>query len=140
MNHKIKQNFFAILLFLVATSIIQAQVIDQKSQELHDMYMQKHKTNKTVGWISLGSGVALIGIGAVVYSNDFTLNESNPNTASGILLGVGAGAALVSIPFFISAGSNKRKANLALKEGTLGIFNEANYKNKYVSLSITVQF
>lgn len=84
------------------------------SQLSSDEYLTKSHHQKTVAWIMLGGGVGLTALGvAVSQANtvDYALgNSSNHNTAGTILAVSGVASTLGSIPMFISAGHNKRKA------------------------------
>jgi hypothetical protein len=74
-----------------------------------DYYEKRSKNQKKTAWILLGSGVALFAGGIVVASQQ---NDDGPAAAVPLVFmsGTGIVTSLVSIPFFISAGSNKRKA------------------------------
>jgi hypothetical protein len=80
-----------------------------------EYYLKKAKNQKTTGWVLLGTGSAagIIGI-ALMASNGFVINptEENENAAGtgGVLFTTGVLCDLASIPFFISAGKNKRRA------------------------------
>ena len=58
-----KKILFICLSFCIILSNANAQIHDTtitaSSHELHDMYMQKHKTNNTVAWVMLGSGIGM---------------------------------------------------------------------------------
>lgn len=74
-----------------------------------DYYEKRSKNQKKAAWIILGSGVALFAGGIIVASQH---NEDGAEAAVPLVFmsGTGIVTSLVSIPFFISAGSNKRKA------------------------------
>jgi hypothetical protein len=64
-------------------------------------YLQKSKSQKTAAWILLGAGATMI---AIVAPGDISLDIVP-------VLAVGGTAAVIgSIPFFIAAGKNKRRA------------------------------
>ncbi len=77
-------------------------------------YLQKSKSNNTTGWILLGAGTAMIVGGAMTYPPrkpshgiegvGLTLN------ANDIIIMIGASADIISIPFFISAHKNEKRA------------------------------
>ena len=66
-----------------------------------DEYLQKSKKQRTTGYVVLVSGVILNVSGAIAYQK---------GNAGIILFGAGLLADVASLPFFISAGINKRKA------------------------------
>lgn len=135
-----KQLVIILCISLFYAPILQGQEIDNSfnktPQEMHDMFMKKHKTNKLVGWIMVGSGVVMIVSGLGINLSE-GWGEGNQNKGLGLSY-LGGAITLTSIPFFISAGSNKRKARLALKGGTVGIgmFDKTNH----LSVSITIPF
>jgi len=79
-----------------------------------EYYMKKSKNQKTIAWIMAGGGVALAVAGFVVGTVDAVddgLSGSDNNNAAGtIMLVAGTASALGSIPLFISASKNKKKA------------------------------
>lgn len=71
-------------------------------------YLTKSKNQKTAGWVLLGGGTALIGIGFLVGdSKESTFDDA---ATGAFLAGVGLLSAIGSIPLFIASGKNKRKA------------------------------
>lgn len=133
------------ILILICFSLLTIQLVKgQKNntsmstspQALHDMYMQKRKTNNTVGWIMLGSGIGMTTGGIAINLSGGIFN----NNSKGLwLFYLGRATTLASIPFFISAGSNKRKAKLALKGESVTIGNKTLYKSNYTTLAFTIQ-
>ena len=76
-------------------------------------YLKKSKTQKTVGWVMLGGGVAMTTIGYVIINqqvNDDPLNAITTGQGYVVLMIAGAATALGSIPFFISSAKNARRA------------------------------
>ena len=73
-------------------------------------YLQKSKTQKTIAWILLGSGTALIGAGIIVGGNGAEEASFNDASNGAALIIAGALADIGSIPFFIASAKNKRKA------------------------------
>lgn len=84
-----------------------------------NLLFQKAKNRKIAAWILLGGGAALSAIGLLVYAGE---KENNPAAELDILpkgtlpSAIGNCMMVASIPFFISAGKNKRKAKLIVKE------------------------
>jgi hypothetical protein len=87
-------------------------------------YLKKSKSQKTAGWILLGGGFALTTTSVLIAApkatedlayglGGFLSGEPAPEndyTAENILLVTGTAAMLGSIPLFIAAGKNKKKA------------------------------
>lgn len=90
----------------------------QPATPMYDIYMQRHKTNKTVAWVFLSAGVATAVAGLVDAGSSGGILSSNFDTGVTLMF-VGALVAVPSIPFFIMAGKNKKKAMLELKSGTI---------------------
>jgi hypothetical protein len=100
-------------------------------------YLEKSRKQKTAGFILLGGGVAVVGIGAIVSATNAVgltvscigLNcsqaaEEGIQTGGAIML-VGGLAIVGSIPLFVSAGNNRKKA------AALSFSNEPIYLPKY---------
>ena len=83
------------------------------STKRYNLYMQRHKTFNTVGWVLLAPGAGMVVGGLIGVSNtDFF---SDANSTSFAISSVGVLMMLGSIPCFILSGSNARKAALELK-------------------------
>jgi hypothetical protein len=109
-----RKNTVLFIIFLLCIFAVHAQRLDTIPRDFKEQYlkyMKKRSTNKTLGWMLLGSGVALSG-------GYYLINAANgfngPNKGEG-MFEVGIATAALSTPFFIMAGANKRKARLALK-------------------------
>ncbi len=78
-----------------------------------EFYLAKSHHQRTLGWIMLGGGVALTAIGIGVASGqalDYFQGSSKSGNSGNLIAGIGVASVLGSIPFFISAANNKRKA------------------------------
>ena len=73
-----------------------------------EYYVQKSKRQETAGWVLLGAGTAM-GIGGIIIMDQGDIFSADFE-AGAILALAGAASGLASIPFFISSGSNSRKA------------------------------
>ena len=88
------------LLIFITSAVFSQQTTSEKPLTKQD-YLQKSKSQRTAAWILLGAGTTMIAIAAP------------GNVSFDILpvLAIGGGAAVLgSIPLFIAAGRNKRKA------------------------------
>jgi hypothetical protein len=130
--------------FLLFDQPAMAQWVDTlKNKPAYNLYMHKRKVNNTVGAVLLGSGFTMMAVGfarmASGSTGDFLSGVSLPKDGI-VLFAAGTGAALVSIPFFISAGSNKRKARLSLKANSVAIGEGGAGNFNYMTASLKVHF
>ena len=71
-------------------------------------YLLKSKNQNTAAWILLGSGLAMVGGGLAINLSGGILNG---NGSKGLWLSyLGGAVTITSIPFFIAASKNKKKA------------------------------
>ena len=144
-------SFYLFLFFLIAIQQIQSQVIEpttnKSSQELYDFYTLKQKKNKTAAWIMLGGGLVITMAGLVVNSEDEVGNiltlgfiEFEKEHKGDWMIYLGSATTLASVPFFIAAGKNKRKARLSLKGESMTFSNLSYKKSKHLSLALTIDF
>jgi hypothetical protein len=103
-------------------------------------YLKKSKNQKTIAWVLLGSGTALMITGALVSNNAVendplgTLYGVNKDANTGaILFIVGGVAGLTSIPFFVAGSKNKQRAlSVSFKNESVPLLK----KNALVHLSL----
>lgn len=93
----------------------------------YNYYMQKSKRQRTVGWVTLGSGIVLSGIGLLIAGNSEpttdiygNLIDDDNSSIAAVLTIAGAASGIVSIPFMIMASSNRHKAKVILKAQKTG--------------------
>jgi hypothetical protein len=134
-----KQIVTLLILILFSMQLVSAQKTDTSSlrspQASYDFYMRKHKTNHIIGWSCLGGGTAmLIGGIAIKVNNGFLSNNSQGQW----LTYLGLATTVASIPFFISAGTNKLKARLSLKAQSISIGNYTPDKLRYATVAFTI--
>ncbi len=119
------------------------------SQTQYDFYSLKQKRQKTAAWICLGGGAAMTITGLILAENNaegtiksiFTeeKNGSEEGFVSGSLLTIVGGAtSLASIPLFISAGKNKRKAALSIKGERLSFGKLNSRKSQLLAVAVTI--
>jgi hypothetical protein len=100
------------LILLGLTSYAQKanNVLPQVSEQAYG-YQKTHKTLKTIGWVSLGTGVPLFCLGAAleIGSHD-NQNGADAEKTGKWMVPTGAVLALASIPCFIVAHHYKSKA------------------------------
>lgn len=137
-----KTNFLLTTVLFLQLGCMAAQnipAVTDTQQQLHDMYRKKRNNNMIAGWAMVGAGTAMV-IGGIAINLDsgFDFN-SNTNQNKGLWLSyVGGATVLGSIPLFVCAGKNNRKAKLALTSGNA--FNGRAGKETVAGLSLTVPF
>jgi hypothetical protein len=109
-------------------------------QESHDFFMRKSRNNRTAGWILAGTGSALILTGTLIAYGEaldaaYTGEESS---ASGVVAGIGLVAGVLSIPCFINAGRNKKKAKLALSQQPVSLGFYRTQRTGYHSIGVKI--
>lgn len=98
--------------FMVLLAIM-AEVFGQhagKSSLDKDFYLSISKKQNTTGWVLLLSGTAMAVGGALAFDSSWEEGSATSTDIFGIIMMTGVIADLASIPFFISAGVNKRRA------------------------------
>lgn len=107
-------------------------------------YLQKSKNQKTVAWVLLGGGTALVITGGILYeSNTNRTGVSGAiNGSTGLsLVEIGLVSMAGSIPFFISASKNKKKAmTTSFKMETAPIIQKNSFaQTSFPALSVKIK-
>ena len=138
---------FAMFLTLSATSFSQPNT---ETPKVKADYLQKNKNQKTAAWILVGGGAALIVTGSIVWANDINkAAETDPfegiaaiytSTSGYWIVAAGLVAAAGSIPLFIAAARNKRKAmSMSFKNETVPLLQDGSFVNRSVpSLTLKI--
>lgn len=95
------KKIFTITLLLIFSVASYSQNTELSNQLTKEDYLKKSKTQKTIGFVMLGGGAATL---IAISSGNSDLNSL------GTLVVLGSGLVVGSIPLFIAAGRNKRKA------------------------------
>lgn len=145
-----KQILLFLFLGLSATSF--AQQADTTKHTPATDYLKKSKNQKTAGWILLGGGALMTTIGTVVVANDITdelVNIFDPNppakkneTLGSVLFYGGLVAVAGSIPLFIAAGKNRRKAAASVSfkmENATNIYQYAVTNARYPAVALQIR-
>jgi len=134
-----KKSILLFLLLSVAASTFSQQINPSPVLTKQD-YQLKSKRQKTAAWVLMGGGFVMSTIGISLALNDATVilisvltltptNDNNNSSAAELLLITGAASMLGSIPLFIAAGKNKRKAmSLSFKNEKMQLL----YKTSFV--------
>ena len=143
--------YLYLLILVLSFQIPQAQIIEntttKSQQESFDYHTLKQKRNKTAAWIMVGSGLVMTVVGLTLNSADESAElllldlVDVPNSHEGDwLIVLGSTTTVASIPFFISAGKNKRKAALSFKREQNLIGNITFRKSNNLSVALTIDF
>jgi hypothetical protein len=118
-----KMIFSTMMLAFAASSFGQQTAPKQNPNWQESDYYKKSKSQKTLAWVFLGTGTAMI-VGGMIAHFNYINDENNPFagidgtfTTGEAIAGAGLLVASGSIPFFISSAKNKRRA----KEGSVFI-------------------
>ncbi|MEO7394690.1 MAG: hypothetical protein ABIU11_07070 [Chitinophagaceae bacterium] len=134
---------FVFLLALFASFNANAQLRDTlKPMVTHslsaDLLFQKSKKQKAAAWVLLGGGAGLVTSGFLIGGSSDSFDDNKLTT--GALLVVTGGIAMVgSIPFFIASGTNKRKAELTLKNESNSLIRPLNGGKNFIALGISIR-
>jgi hypothetical protein len=108
-------------LFAFATASFCQQVTTKKQSFTQEDYLKKSKNKKKIGWILLGGGAVLAATAAIIPKGEYEGREpclygfacesyKNDDIIGGLAVSATL-SMLGSIPFFLSSGKNKRRAN-----------------------------
>lgn len=121
------------LLFMLATIASFCQEMKSSHPLTREEYLSKSKNQRTAAKVLLIGGGALIGITAILASNKETSFDEAGTYA--VLAGIGIVASLTSIPLFIAANRNRKKA----KNATAGLKMERGlYSYSYPALTFKI--
>ncbi len=141
---------FSAILFLISASSFSQQTIPQQPL-IHQDYLKKSKNLKKAGNIILASGGGLIVAsflipnGELIHSNCFIFycqtEYQNDRLKNGVLI-AGVISAISSIPLFIIAAKNRRKAtSVSFKmENTTHLYNQNIVNTSFPALRIKTNF
>ena len=89
----------------------------------------------------LGTGIGMTIAGLGINMEGPLLDNDATNNDKGLWLSyVGAATTIASIPFFITAGKNKRQATLSLKNEISPLNNLTINNSNYTSIALTIEF
>ena len=113
-----------LMIILPVNHCLGQEVTDQAL--LKDQYLLKAKRQKTAAWVTLTTGITMLVGGLVVFSNSWEDNfwsTSNTTTdVAGFVAISGFFISLASVPIFVTASSNNKKA-ASLSVGYQHIYN-----------------
>lgn len=96
------------VLFTIMAELCGQQAVNSYPNK--DFFLQISKKQNTTGWVLLLSGTAMVVGGAIAFDKSWDEGSATSTDIFGVMVLAGVIADLASIPFFISAGVNKRRA------------------------------
>jgi len=139
-----------LLLFCLALGFfisLPAQYADTSVYKQQADYLKKSNKQKTAGWILLGGGAGLTSIGLIVgvstVWNDILEGDTRGSSRGPILMVTGLVSMASSVPLFIAAGKNRRKAAASVSfkmENATIISQGVVSNNRYPSVAMLVRF
>lgn len=133
------KHFFILLSLLVFQTVVGqvAEPVEKTPEKSKEYYSLKQHQNKEAARVCLISGAGLIAVGGIVAIAGVANSESSATPIGLGMFVFGVASTVASIPLFIIAGSNKRKARLALKTETVFYGTQGNNFNA-PSLSLSI--
>lgn len=141
-----------VIMLLLAISVTTfSQSIDSLKPFTNSDYLKKSKRQQNAAWIFAGGGAVLLGTGLAIGLRDasdallglFEGETESPSATGEILFYTGTASLLASIPLFIAASKNKRKANDVLAsfkfENRQTIQNSTFIKSSYPAIVLKVK-
>jgi hypothetical protein len=127
----------SVMLFVTVSSFCQNEV---KSEMTKSDYLRKSKNYKITAGVILGSGLAISAVGGLIQLHDNAATDWIPDFRGAYVAIAGGCVAVISTPFFILSGANKRKAAaISLNQQTIllpGRSNMASLSMPAVSLQV----
>jgi hypothetical protein len=108
-----------------------------------DYYIAKSNDQRTTAWVLLGGGALCTGIGVLIFPKDYGIFGNSSETESKATLSVvlsivGFAAMISSIPVFVTAAKNKRKAMLLINNQKTGLGIPLNVGKDITGVTITI--
>lgn len=145
-----KRLFFVLIslfFFVIFSSAQSRQGYRFSKEETIEILLDKSKKENIKGFVALGGGLALSGIGIHFLRKDpyelasngstLTVSESDNHVLGACLLGVGVTSVLTSPFLFVHAGRLKHKAKLLLSDESTSFLNK---KISVPSIGIQINF
>jgi hypothetical protein len=129
----------AILLLIV---LIPLQLYSQQNKTpTREYYLKKSSDQRTAGWILLGGGTVLIlaGISTGSGGNESELGYGSNFDSGMILFGVGLAADIISIPMFVKASKNKKRAEALVSVSPMPVVVRNTPSRVIPSISISIR-
>ena len=103
------KKFITCILLLAICHASFSQNIEHRNILTKQDYLKKSRKQRTIDWILMGTGVALVTVGVIATSEAETFIDEQFSTGALISV-IGLAPMVVGTVFLIDAGNNKRKA------------------------------
>ena len=129
------KKLIAVLLLLIFSENSFAQNTEPSPPITKADYLKKSRSNRIGGFVLLGAGAITL----------ISISGGNTDLSSlGILVALGGGAVIGSVPLFIAAGKNKRKYNNAtasfMFEKTQSITQQSIHQSYIPAVGVMINF
>jgi hypothetical protein len=128
------------ILFIIVLTV---KLYSQNSEIARSDYLQKSKNQRTAGWLLLGGGTALMlaGISSGSGGSEGDMGYGSNFDSGMALFGVGLAADIISIPMFVSASKNKKRADTLFSFSPMPVVVYNNTTTRFItSISISIRF
>jgi hypothetical protein len=137
-----KKLSFILFLAVFFNQLLSAQVNTDTTRrtpisdrELGLQYLKKANSQRTVGWVLLGAGIAMEILSIAIVANDLY----DDGTGAETLFLVGGLATIASVPVFISGAKNRGRAEILLRHENIRVYNNnGSGKEGVVSLALSI--
>jgi len=106
-----RKSLITLLLILFVLPCTLGQQLNSEKRAKQETYLEISQRQQKTGWILLGTGAATTVIGIAAFSNSWDSGSDSTTDLFGFVMLGGLISTFSSIPFFISSGVNKRRAN-----------------------------
>jgi hypothetical protein len=121
---------------MTGSACCQTHVISEKDQ---NYYLQKSKNLKTTGWIVFAGGLTIAAVGGLIQLHDWQVWKNDtegwdfiPDFRGAYTAVAGGCVAVLSTPFFIFSGVNKKKAaSISLSQQQIPLHLQNKLKQKW---------
>jgi hypothetical protein len=126
-----------ICIIMTGSACCQTHAISEKDQ---NYYLQKSKNLKTTGWIVFAGGLTIAAVGGLIQLHDWQVWKNDteswdfvPDFRGAYTAVAGGCVAVLSTPFFIFSGVNKKKAAfVSLSQQQIPLHLQNKLKQKWV--------
>lgn len=119
------------IISLVLMLVVSSSLFSQQPLLTEEEYLRKSKSQKTAAWVLFGGGLGMVSGGIAINLSGGILNG---NGSKGLWLSyVGGATVLSSIPLFITASKNKRKAaSVSMSNEKIQTLQKGSFAYKFV--------